>query len=639
VVLLAARRHDPYLLSRTETPDGPTQRRFHLVRLLQQTEFPAPTKAATNSDSGPMEALGLSRLVGWMLAPLAMLRLRDTVLGQAVLRKESHLLAFFKKSVFGRVLRRLIHQRLLNQSDAVLLVMNDRRLLDTAAQPLPEKLGQTRQVTTDDDAQQLDRVLPLRPVWLSLVLVSALGLLGTLPVLGILAWLAPSSTRSWLVPYGIREGLVVCVFLAVWQHIPSLLLEFRVVSDPNPPHPPSGTLLSRPRQVAAFLRKLLFGSSQHLFPMLAGGLALAIVIVVHAYLRQALVDEPVTGADGLLFLVPPLLITNLLAPELIARCRGTALLYPDPSRRQLSRQRWGAVAGFAGCCVLVLGLCWLGTWASYPRWGKRLVLRGHTDTIHSVAFSPDGKYLASAGFDNQVKLWDVRTGREIGPGLACGGRAFSVVFNPDGKSLAACSGDHTIRFWEVPSGREVRTVVLSPFDRAWEVTYSPDGKFLLAAVTSDSLALGFLARPLSPLPLFSPRPVGNVVLYEAVTGRQVEAYPLVHWEGINSVAFSPDGRFFASGGPDGLVNIWDRERKVLVRSLAGHDGAVSEVAYARDGKWLGSAGADRSITIWDAHTGDKTCDLKGCDDAVEWIGFHPTQPILMSTGSDGMVWI
>jgi WD40 repeat protein len=170
-----------------------------------------------------------------------------------------------------------------------------------------------------------------------------------------------------------------------------------------------------------------------------------------------------------------------------------------------------------------------------------MFFHGHTSPVYSVAFSPDGKTLASASADTTVRLWNVASHQSMGPPLT--GHTdvvFSVAFSPDGRTLASASFDKTVRLWDVATRRPLGDPLTGHSGTVVSVAFSPDGKTLASAV--GDIRNG---------------PDNTVQLWD-VASRQPLGEPLTgHTHTVNSVAFSPDGKILASGSADGTVRLWD----------------------------------------------------------------------------------
>ncbi|MEH2292422.1 eIF2A-related protein [Nostoc sp.] len=239
-------------------------------------------------------------------------------------------------------------------------------------------------------------------------------------------------------------------------------------------------------------------------------------------------------------------------------------------------------------------------------------LQGHSDSVHSVAFSPDGKTLASGSHDKIIKLWDVTTGGQIRTIQAHSDWVTSVAFSPDGKILASGNFDRTIKLWDVTTGRQIRTIQAHSYS-VHSVAFSPDGK-TLASGSDDN----------------------TIKLWDVTTGRQIRTIQ-AHYSLVHSVVFSPDGKILASGSSDRTIKLWDVTTGGQICTIQAHSNFVTSVAFSPDGKTLASGSHDKTIKLWDVSTAREIYILKGHSSCVNCVAFSPDGKILASASHDNTI--
>jgi len=232
---------------------------------------------------------------------------------------------------------------------------------------------------------------------------------------------------------------------------------------------------------------------------------------------------------------------------------------------------------------------------------------GHTELVNSVAFSPNGRWLASGSSDKTIKLWDVATGEELRTLTGHTDFVSSVAFSPDGHWLASGSSDRTIKLWDVATGEELRTLT-GHTQGVGPVAFSPDGHWL-ASGSSDR----------------------TIKLWDMATGRELRTLT-GHAIDVQTVAFSPDGRRLASGSVDRTIRFWDVATGQELRTLTGHTLPVTSVAFSPDGRWLASGCTDKVIKLWDVATGREVRTLPGHAGWIWSVAFSPDGRWLASGG-------
>lgn len=236
-------------------------------------------------------------------------------------------------------------------------------------------------------------------------------------------------------------------------------------------------------------------------------------------------------------------------------------------------------------------------------------LAGHQNRIYGVNFSPNNKYLVSAGGDNQAKVWEVETGNLI---LDLGRHAahvFQANFSPDSRYVATAGANYA-KIWEVPSGAELRSVG-NHSERVNAVNFNPGGDRLLTA-SAD----------------------GTVKVWDWRNRNEILSIDITDEE-VFYACFSPNGRFIAAGGNNGLVGLWDANSGQQIRRFSGHSRAIPFLSFSKDGSRLITSSVDNSARIWDVGNGNNILTLTG--HTFKAAVFSPDRKFIISGNEDGKV--
>lgn len=254
--------------------------------------------------------------------------------------------------------------------------------------------------------------------------------------------------------------------------------------------------------------------------------------------------------------------------------------------------------------------------------GNEVAHTNHGGEVYAITFSPDGMYVASGGSDNTARVWETTTGNEV-VRINHDNRVTSIAFSPDGQYVASGSSDNTVRVWATTTGNEI--VRINHDNTVTSIVFSPDGKYVVS---------GSYDR--------------TVRIWESTTGKEIarmthdnsniirsrpDPDPIIPDGAVNSVAFSPNGMYVASGSVDGTARVWEvATGNEIARN--SHWDIVRHVAFSSDGKYVISQGFSRTH-VWDSTTGIEADPINAVIEAPA--ALSPDGKYVVSGDSDGII--
>lgn len=283
--------------------------------------------------------------------------------------------------------------------------------------------------------------------------------------------------------------------------------------------------------------------------------------------------------------------------------------------------------------------------------GEQVELLGHAAAVWRIAWSPDGATVATASADATVRIWDATTGRELRSISAHDNRMYGVAFSRDGRVVATSGADHTARLWDVTTWDEIRT--LSGHDgTVFSVELSPDGRTAVTASQDRTVRVwntedGVLLRTLEGhgdwvyhaaiapdgRRLATASKDGTARLWSIASGRCTATF--AHPLRVNAVAFTADGRHVVTASHDAVLRVFNAAGGREKRRLRGHDATIWSVACAAEGGRIATGSGDHTVRFWEA---DGALDpVVRTAAAVRAITWSPDGPVVAVGDADSSV--
>ena len=283
--------------------------------------------------------------------------------------------------------------------------------------------------------------------------------------------------------------------------------------------------------------------------------------------------------------------------------------------------------------------------------GWHLSIGGHTASVSSAAFSPDGTKIVSASMDRTAHIWDAATGAPVGKPMSHDAGIWTVVFSPDGSKVLTASEDKTARVWDANTGAQLARLE-GHTDKVTSAAFSPDGTRIVTS-SFDKTARIWDATTYQQLKTLSGHentvqtafysPDGTQIVtasddttarvWDASSGQELKKFS-GHQNAVYSAVFSPDGMRIATGSDDTTARVWDVATVTQIAQMNGHDDYVNTVAFSADGTKLLTASADKTARIWDAATGAQLAVLSGHEDYVNTAAYSADGKQIVTASRD-----
>jgi WD40 repeat protein len=242
---------------------------------------------------------------------------------------------------------------------------------------------------------------------------------------------------------------------------------------------------------------------------------------------------------------------------------------------------------------------------------RQTALNGHIGAVLTAVFSPDGQYIATAGDDGTIRLWD-RAGREIKRLFGHRGAIWQVAFSPDGRFLMSAGRDGTSRLWQLERDQDSESPEFAGFEEDVNTLALLPGESAIVAAGDE-----------------------GIVKIWSRDGQEQQSWVASERGPIWDLDVSPDGTTIVTGGLDSAVRLWDRSGQQIA-SLRGHDNFVNNTQFSTDGKYVITSGGDKTARIWSVD-GEMLTVLEGHADVVGRASFSPDGQQVVTTAWDGSI--
>ncbi len=269
------------------------------------------------------------------------------------------------------------------------------------------------------------------------------------------------------------------------------------------------------------------------------------------------------------------------------------------------------------------------------------------DKLESIALSPDQKTLAVGRYDGSLFLWNLETKRQLSEWQAHPYRTIALAFSADGNTLVSANVDDEIKSWDVPTGRPLarflgsRSIACSPIDSTFAYQTDSNSIAIVDEGQTQPRVIRAAHDPRVACIVFSPHGDSiasggwdtSIRIWDVASGDQVlQMSGHEHW--VWAIGWSADGRFIASGDVHGVIKYWDAESGQQIHSIKAHTGTITSIAFSPDSSMIASASTDNTISLWEVPSGRKLQELRGHTAGINSLAFAGDGKRLLSASSD-----